>query len=233
MYFIKFKLSTNIEQNKVMVIPANSKQEAADMAFQAYGEAVDKIYSKSELFGTLQTIAWLSPVIYTQINNSTGEVKSIIEYPIKVDTNNVVNSILNWFKLASNNKINFSNKEINAQYACFIEEFTETFESILSKNDVEIIQKLKEFKDKVNSNDVVKWNDLTKEQRINLADGLGDVIVTALGLGYRLGFKMEDILKEISKSNHSKFEKGKPLYNADGKIIKGSNYVKPDLSKFI
>lgn len=44
---------------------------------------------------------------------------------------------------------------------------------------------------------------------------------------------MEDILKEISKSNHSKFEKGKPLYNADGKIIKGSNYVKPDLSKFI
>jgi predicted HAD superfamily Cof-like phosphohydrolase len=45
---------------------------------------------------------------------------------------------------------------------------------------------------------------------------------------------IEDVFDEIHKSNMSKLGvDGKPVYREDGKILKGENYFRPDISKFI
>ena len=47
-----------------------------------------------------------------------------------------------------------------------------------------------------------------------------------------MGFDMVGALDEINKSNWSKFENGKPVFDENGKIKKGAEYFKPKLSKF-
>lgn len=49
-----------------------------------------------------------------------------------------------------------------------------------------------------------------------------------------MGFDMSGALKEVNLSNWSKFdENGNPIFNENGKIVKGENYFKPDLAKFV
>lgn len=60
-----------------------------------------------------------------------------------------------------------------------------------------------------------------------------DQIVTALGVGYMFGFDMQLALAEVVRSNWSKFENGKPVFDDNGKIKKGVNYTPPQLGEFI
>lgn len=71
------------------------------------------------------------------------------------------------------------------------------------------------------------------ESKIELLDSLCDQIVTAVGVAHMLGFDIEKALDEVNRSNWSKFENGKPLFDKNGKIKKGQSYFKPDLSKFV
>lgn len=64
-------------------------------------------------------------------------------------------------------------------------------------------------------------------------DSLCDQIVTALGVGYMFGFDMQKALAEVVRSNFSKFENGKPVFDDNGKIKKGANYTPPQLGEFI
>ena len=51
-------------------------------------------------------------------------------------------------------------------------------------------------------------------------------------LSHGLHDKIENIFKEIQKSNMSKLGvDGKPIYREDGKVMKGPNYFKPDIKK--
>lgn len=71
---------------------------------------------------------------------------------------------------------------------------------------------------------------------IGIADALGDQLYILCGtiLKHGLQHVIEDVFTEIHNSNMSKLgEDGKPIYREDGKILKGPNYFKPDLSKFI
>ena len=71
---------------------------------------------------------------------------------------------------------------------------------------------------------------------VEIADALGDMMYILCGtiLSHGLQDKMEDIFEEIQRSNMSKLgDDGKPIYREDGKILKGPNYFKPNLSKFI
>ena len=69
--------------------------------------------------------------------------------------------------------------------------------------------------------------------RTEFLDSLCDQIVTAIGVGHMYGFDILGALQEVSRSNTSKFENGKPLFDENGKIKKGDNYFKPNLSKFL
>jgi len=76
-----------------------------------------------------------------------------------------------------------------------------------------------------------KNNDL-----VEVADALGDMLYILCGTIIEHGMqdKIEEIFDEIQKSNLSKLgEDGKPIYRNDGKVMKGPNYFKPDLSKFV
>lgn len=70
-------------------------------------------------------------------------------------------------------------------------------------------------------------------QRNALLDSLCDQIVTAIGVAHMMGFDIEGALAEVNRSNFSKFENGKPVFNEHGKISKGVNYQAPNLSPFI
>lgn len=71
---------------------------------------------------------------------------------------------------------------------------------------------------------------------VEVADALGDQLYILCGTILKHGMQhiIEDIFDEIHSSNMSKLdENGSPILRKDGKILKGSNYFRPDISKFI
>lgn len=68
---------------------------------------------------------------------------------------------------------------------------------------------------------------------VELLDSLCDQIVTAIGVAHMLGMDIEGALDEVNRSNHSKFEDGKAVFNEQGKISKGKDYFAPDLAQYI
>lgn len=76
-----------------------------------------------------------------------------------------------------------------------------------------------------------KSGDLTE-----VADALGDQLYIVFGtiLRHGLHHKIEEVFDEIHRSNMSKLdEEGKPIFREDGKIMKSSNYFKPDIKKVL
>ena len=66
------------------------------------------------------------------------------------------------------------------------------------------------------------------------ADALTDILYVTYGAGHAFGIDLDKCFDEVQNSNMSKLdENGKPIYNEHGKVMKGPNYFKPDLSKFV
>ena len=75
----------------------------------------------------------------------------------------------------------------------------------------------------------IKNNDLKET-----ADALTDILYVTYGAGHAFGVNLDKCFDEVQQSNMSKFgEDGKPIYNDEGKVMKGPKYFKPDLSKFL
>ena len=69
---------------------------------------------------------------------------------------------------------------------------------------------------------------------LEVADALTDILYVTYGAGHAFGIDLDKCFNEVQNSNMSKLDSnGKPIYNNDGKVMKGPNYFKPDLSKFI
>ena len=67
-----------------------------------------------------------------------------------------------------------------------------------------------------------------------VADALTDILYVTYGAGHAFGINLDKCFLEVQKSNMSKLgEDGKPIYNDKGKVMKGPNYFKPDLNKFV
>ena len=65
-------------------------------------------------------------------------------------------------------------------------------------------------------------------------DALTDILYVTYGAGHAFGVNLDKCFDEVQKSNMSKLgTDGKPIYNEQGKVMKGPDYFKPDLSKFI
>ena len=77
--------------------------------------------------------------------------------------------------------------------------------------------------------DAMKNKDL-----LEVADALTDILYVTYGAGHAFGINLDKCFQEVQNSNMSKLDlNGKPIYNDSGKVMKGPNYFKPDLSKFI
>ena len=86
-----------------------------------------------------------------------------------------------------------------------------------------IVEELSEFKEAILKKDL-------KEA----ADALTDILYVTYGAGHAFGINLDQCFEEVQKSNMSKLgNDGKPIYNEHGKVMKGPNYFKPDLNKFL
>ena len=96
-------------------------------------------------------------------------------------------------------------------------------EKITSLRHDLIKEELDELKEAIDNNDI-------KE----VADALTDILYVTYGAGHAFGINLDKCFEEVQNSNMSKLSSdGKPIYNDKGKVMKGSNYFKPDLTKFI
>ena len=67
-----------------------------------------------------------------------------------------------------------------------------------------------------------------------VADALTDILYVTYGAGHAFGIDLDKCFKEVQESNMSKLgSDGKPIYNEKGKVMKGPNYFKPDLGKYV
>ena len=86
-----------------------------------------------------------------------------------------------------------------------------------------IKEELDELKDAIDSKDI-------KE----VADALTDILYVTYGAGHAFGINLDKCFEEVQNSNMSKLgTDGRPIYNNKGKVMKGPNYFKPDLNKFV
>ena len=69
---------------------------------------------------------------------------------------------------------------------------------------------------------------------LEVADALTDILYVTYGAGHAFGIDLDKCFEEVQNSNMSKLGgNGEPIYNESGKVMKGPNYFKPDLSKFV
>ena len=75
---------------------------------------------------------------------------------------------------------------------------------------------------------------MNNKDLLEVADALTDILYVTYGAGHAFGIDLDKCFDEVQNSNMSKLdENGKPIYNESGKVMKGPNYYKPDLSKFV
>ena len=86
-----------------------------------------------------------------------------------------------------------------------------------------IEEELSELKEAVNNKDITE-----------VADALTDILYVTYGAGHAYGIDLDKCFDEVQNSNMSKLdENGNPIYNENGKVMKGPNYFKPNLKKFL
>ncbi|MDA9631276.1 nucleoside triphosphate pyrophosphohydrolase family protein [Candidatus Pelagibacter sp.] len=94
----------------------------------------------------------------------------------------------------------------------------------INKLRIDLIkEELAELKEAMDNNDLLE-----------VADALTDILYVTYGAGHAFGVDLDKCFDEVQNSNMSKLgENGKPIYNDAGKVMKGPNYFRPDLSKFV
>ena len=86
-----------------------------------------------------------------------------------------------------------------------------------------IKEELEELKDAMKNKDLLE-----------VADALTDILYVTYGAGHAFGIDLDKCFEEVQSSNMSKLDENrKPIYNESGKVMKGPDYFKPNLSKFI
>ena len=86
-----------------------------------------------------------------------------------------------------------------------------------------IEEELKELKDAMESKDLLE-----------VADALTDILYVTYGAGHAFGINLDRCFDEVQSSNMSKLDiNGKPIYNENGKVMKGPNFFKPNLNQFL
>ena len=75
---------------------------------------------------------------------------------------------------------------------------------------------------------------INNKDLLEVADALTDILYVTYGAGHAFGIDLDKCFDEVQNSNMSKLgENGEAIYNESGKVMKGPNYFKPNLSKFV
>lgn len=140
----------------------------------------------------------------------------------------MINEIKTWFELA---KPNPTIEDACVQIGCHYEEVAEMADALA--DDVKEILNLSELWKGTELTSYMWISKFSHHQKIELLDALCDQIVTSVGVAHMLRMDIEGALKEVNRSNFSKFENGLPVFNEQGKIAKGKDYTPPSLEDFV
>lgn len=145
----------------------------------------------------------------------------------KGDEMNLIRDIYNWQKAARPNP---TDEQRSVAIGVHYEEVAEMLQSTGDNEEAGLVGILADRYKKQKPLNVAsaKFAD-----RRALLDALCDQIVTAVGVAQCFGFDIEGALAEVNRSNYSKWENGKPIFNEHGKIIKGKNFTPPVLDDFL
>ena len=91
----------------------------------------------------------------------------------------------------------------------------------INKLRVDLIEEeLEELKEAINKKDLQET-----------IDALTDILYVTYGAGHAFGVNLDKCFEEVQNSNMSKLDNnGKPIFNENGKVMKGPNYFKPNLN---
>ena len=94
----------------------------------------------------------------------------------------------------------------------------------INKLRVDLIEEeLEELKEAINKKDLQET-----------IDALTDILYVTYGAGHAFGVNLDKCFEEVQNSNMSKLDNnGKPIFNENGKVMKGPNYFKPNLNQFL
>ena len=113
--------------------------------------------------------------------------------------------------------------------------FMKTFGQELKNKSELSTEKINKLRISLIEEELDELKQAIKENNIKeVADALTDILYVTYGAGHAFGINLEKCFEEVQNSNMSKLGiDGKPIYNEHGKVMKGPNYFKPDLNKFI
>lgn len=148
-----------------------------------------------------------------------------------------IKSILDWFGKA---RPQISSKDFHSQMGVHFEEVSEMLQEItgLTPEISMLLEKAKlathELAEYLKSHSSEQLVQIDDGRRIAYLDALCDQCVTAIGCAQASVMDIDGGLAEVADSNWSKFDAfGDPIFDPNGKIIKGPNYRKADLSPFV
>ena len=116
-----------------------------------------------------------------------------------------------------------------------VKKFMQTFgQEVKEKNEFPD-EKVIQLRYELIKEELEELNQAIKDKNIReIADALTDILYVTYGAGHAFGINLDQCFDEVQKSNMSKLgADGKPIYNENGKVMKGPNYFKPDLNKFL
>ena len=116
-----------------------------------------------------------------------------------------------------------------------VKKFMETFGQEIKDKANFPDEKIQNLRINLIEEELFELKDAIKNKDIKeVADALTDILYVTYGAGHSFGIDLDKCFDEVQRSNMSKLgEDGKPIYNEHGKVLKGPNYFKPDLSKFL
>lgn len=138
---------------------------------------------------------------------------------------NTLQNTVDWFVEAVRNP---TDKNKVVQIGVHVEEFSEMLASIGCKTAADEMSHAADFF----KAGKIAYSELNIDRQ-ELLDSLADQIVTACGIAQLFGMDIVGALNEVNRSNWSKFENGRAIFDENGKIKKGVNYSKPNLESFI
>ena len=96
-------------------------------------------------------------------------------------------------------------------------------------------EKIVKLRSELIKEELDELNQAIKDRDIKeVADALTDILYVTYGAGHAFGINLDKCFEEVQNSNMSKLgSDGKPIFNDKGKVMKGPNYFKPNLSKFV
>lgn len=124
-------------------------------------------------------------------------------------------------------------KIVKLRLSLILEEFIELTEASVdaeAERAKALLQTLEQAQSQVKA---LEQNDLDVDV-VEVADALTDINYVTYGAGHCFGVDLDACMQEVQRSNMSKLgEDGKPIYNEQGKIMKGPKYSPPDLQKVL